>query len=356
MLKKIKMPENKKNPEEEIDLGNLFKVIGKGINNLITSFRNVFIGIFHYFIILLIFFKRNIKKLVMALIIGAIVGFVIEYFSPKIYTSELIVETNFGSGVQLYKQINYLNELVKKKDTVSLASALGIKSDQAAQLKRFKISAYQPNRNLYHSYDQYLENTDTVFSKGIKIEDFKKRLDEYDYRYHEIVVKSKSKTSFKLLTSGIRGLIENNYFNNRRDLKKKEIEQELHVLQKNLSQIDSLRLLYKEVAIKEAENHSNSSTIEFTQKVSEKNKNDIELFKTSNNILEEIRKLNEKLIKNENIINVISNFGDVGILDSKITNRKYFQFALLSEGMMLLIILLFQLNKYLSNYKKPDRI
>lgn len=345
------MSNSKNSQEEEIDLGSLFKVIARGLSNFLAAVKRVFLAVFHYFILLLLFVKSNIKKLGLAIVIGALIGFVYEYISPRSYSSELIVEPNFGSGAQLYKQIGYLNRLVNKKETLSLTRILQINSEQASQLSSFKITPFQPKRNLYRAYDKYLENRDTIFSKDIKVEDFKERMDECDYTYHEIVVKSESKSDFKLLTSGIIGLIKNDYFNNRKELKKKEINQEIHVLMKNLSQIDSLRALYREVAIKEAESDSSKSTIEFTQKLSEKNKNDIELFDTSNNILKQIRKLNIELIENENIVNIISNFGDLGVIDTKIVTKKYFQFAVVSGGLMLLIILLFQLNKYLTNYK-----
>ncbi|NJN49958.1 MAG: hypothetical protein HC798_00960 [Polaribacter sp.] len=45
--------------EEEVDLGSLFKIIGKGFSNLFNFIGSIFKGIFHFIIQMLIFVKRN---------------------------------------------------------------------------------------------------------------------------------------------------------------------------------------------------------------------------------------------------------------------------------------------------------
>ena len=47
----------------------------------------------------------------------------------------MIVETNYGSGIQLYKQVDYLNDLIKKKDTISLSESLNIGIRDASQIE-----------------------------------------------------------------------------------------------------------------------------------------------------------------------------------------------------------------------------
>ena len=336
--------------EEEVDLGNLFKVIGKGISNLLNVILQFFISIFHYFILLLIFLKNHAIKLGLALLIGFIVGLIIHKIGPKSYVSDMVVETNYGSGMQLYKQIDYLNNLVKKKDSISLAQVLNIKAIEAAKISRLGVSAYQPERNLYNAYDEYLKETDSIYTRNFKFEDFKKRVDEYDFRYHQIEVESESNNIFTKLTSGIINLVENDYFKNKRDIKLKELNQKLDILNNNLIQIDSLRKTYKEVSIKEAEKLTNSSTIEISKSDSKKDENDIKLFETSNELLNNISWTNEDLVRKNNVVNIISNFDQVGVPDKNITHKKYFQFPLLFFGFMLAWILIKKLNHYLENY------
>lgn len=349
------MEERKKPQQEEFDLGSLFGVIGLGLKNLFYAIWKVLTTAFHFFILILVFLKKHLLKLGTAIVIGAIAGLFIENIKPAEYHSEMVVQTNFGSGFQLYKQVTYLNNLVLKKDTIPLSQALQISTEEASQLKYFKITAYEPKRNLYKSYDEYIKSTDTIYTRNLKIEDFKRRLDEYDYPYHEVTVKSSSKSIFKKLSKGIKTLVENEYFQKKRDLKKNELEHKSIILQKNMVQIDSLRSLYQKVALLEAQRLTRTAaTVEISQKESDNSKNDIELFITSNNILNELDDLNEQIISNENILNIMSDFSEVGVLNKKITNKKYFQMAWLFGSIMLLYILLVQLNGYLNNYQKKD--
>ena len=338
--------------EEEVDLGNLFKVIGKGINNLFNAILHFFDSIFHYFILLLIFLKNHALKLGLAILIGFIIGFVLHKIEPKSYVSNMVMETNYGSGMLLYKQIDYLNDLVKKKDSASLANLLNIKTIDAIKISGFKVSAYQPERNLFNAYDEYLKKTDTIYTRNFKFEDFKKRVDEYDLRYHQIKVSSELNTIFTKLTPGIINLVENDYYKNKRNIKLNELLQKLKVLNKNLIQIDSLRNTYKDVSLKEAEKLTSSSTIEISKSDSQKDENDIKLFETSNDLLNNISWTNEDLVRKNNVVNIISDFDMVGVPDKSITHKKYFQFAILFGGLMLLWILLQQLNKYLKDYKR----
>jgi len=347
---KIEQPK-KSQQEEEVDLGNLFLVIGKGIKNLFGFFGNIFKSIFHYFILLLIFLKKHTIKLGLALLIGFIVGFTLHKLESKSFVSDMIVETNYGSGIQLYKQIDYLNNLVKKKDSISLAQTLNLDTREAAQIGEIKVSPYQPEKNLYKAYDEYLQKTDTIYTKGFKFEDYKKRMANYDLRFHRISVTSKSKLIFDKLTHSIIDLVENDYYKQIKELKINELHQKISVLNKNLQQIDTLRNTYKEVALKEAEKLSSSSTIEISKSENDKNDNDIELFKTSNEILNTISWTNEDLIRKNNIVNVISNFDKIGVPDKNITHKKYFQYAILFFGLMLGWILLRELNGFLDRYK-----
>ncbi len=348
---KIQQTSGKQFQEEEVDLGNLFKVIGNGIKNFFIFLGNILQGIFHYFILLLIFIKNHVVKLGLALLLGFIFGFVWHKLESKSFVSKMIVETNYGSGMELYKQIDYLNDLVKKKDSVSLSNVLDINVNDASKISSFKVSAYQPEQNLYNAYDEYIKKTDTIYTRNFKFEDFKKRKRDYDLRFHQIKVDSELKTVFTNLTSGIIKLVENDYYKNKRDIKLSEINQKRNILNKNLIQIDSLRKTYKDVSLKEAEKLSSSSTIEISKSEKEKDENDIKLFQTSNEILYSISETNKDLIRKNNIINIISDFDKVGVPDKNITHKKYFQIPLLLFGLMLGWILLGQLNKYLEDYK-----
>lgn len=352
MEKKNKINQNSQiQSEDEVDLGSLFIVIGKGFRNFLNFIVTIFKSIFHYFILLLIFVKSHVLKLGFALFLGFVVGFILHKLDKRTYVSNMIIETNYGSGIQLYKQIEYLNDLIEKKDSLSLSHILNIDTKDAAQISKIQVSAYQSKNNLYRAFDEYKQTTDTIFTRGFEFDDYTKRLTEYDLRYHTIQVNSKSKTVFSDLTPSLIRLVENNYYKNIKNLKVNELIQKLKVLNKNLTQIDSLRKTYKEVALKEAENKQGGSTIEFAKTDSKKEENDIKLFETTTDILENISLTNNDLVRKNNIVNIISDFDKIGVPDKNLIHKKYIQFALLFGGLMLGWILIKQLNSYLNKYK-----
>ncbi|MEN8965669.1 MAG: hypothetical protein ABF250_06750, partial [Polaribacter sp.] len=95
------------NNEEEVDLGSLFKIIGKGFQNLFNFIGNIFKGIFHFFISILIFLKDNIVKIGIAAFIGFAIGVFIQVKSADKYESQMLVQPNFKSANQLYNNISY---------------------------------------------------------------------------------------------------------------------------------------------------------------------------------------------------------------------------------------------------------
>ena len=68
----------KNNNEEEVDLGSLFVIIGKGFKNFFNFIGSIFKGIFHRFILILIFLRIHLIKFAVAALLGVIAGFFLE--------------------------------------------------------------------------------------------------------------------------------------------------------------------------------------------------------------------------------------------------------------------------------------
>ena len=120
------MATNQQNKEEEVDLGSLFAIIGKGFSNLFQWIGKIFKGIFHFIVSILLFLKQYLFPIGIAAILGLILGFFLEIKSPKRYSSDLLLQTNFKSSRQLYDNIDFYNSLVKQKDTLGLEQTFGL--------------------------------------------------------------------------------------------------------------------------------------------------------------------------------------------------------------------------------------
>jgi hypothetical protein len=91
------MSTDQKNNEEEVDLGSLFIIIGRGFSKFFNFIGNIFKGIFHGIISTLIFLKDNIIKIGVATFIGMVLGIFLEVKKGDTYESELLLEPNFKS-------------------------------------------------------------------------------------------------------------------------------------------------------------------------------------------------------------------------------------------------------------------
>ena len=99
------MAEQAKNTgSDEIDLGQLFQLIGRGFQRLFDFIASIFKGLFHILIAILLFAQKNFIILVAAVIVGAVGGYFADQYKTPEYISKMVVEPNFNSVQQLYNR------------------------------------------------------------------------------------------------------------------------------------------------------------------------------------------------------------------------------------------------------------
>lgn len=335
--------------DEEVDLGNLFKVIGKGLNNLFNAIGQFFIGIFKLLILALVFIRNNVIKLGISILIGAIIGLFFDFTQPKQYSSAMIVEHNFNSAQQLYKNVEFYHELVKQRDTVLLAEALDISMSEASKLKGFYINPIRNENEKYELFDKFINDVDTATVSRVDIKEFKKSFTDYDYKYHQIRVKSLSNSIFEKLSAPIVNSVASNpYFKNQKKINDQNLLQNEKVLIKSLSEVDTLRNIYNEVLITEAKKAGTGTNITLAQGV--KKTNELELFNESLELNKDLISNNKAKAETTDILNVVSTFSKVGIKERGVFNKYTFLMGV-GFGLLMLFLILFRcLNKYLKNY------
>ena len=131
------------------------------------------------------------------------------------------------------------------------------------------------------------------------------------------------------------------------------IEFEKRELATQLAQIDSLRNLYKQVLLKEAEKNTPATQIDLSLKTDKKD-NELELFKVQKDINKRLVEITTIKAEEGEIISKVSGFGSVGTKLS-IIRRAPGLYALYLMGLTLIIILLFELNNYLKNYQQGEQ-
>ena len=335
----------------EVDLGSLFKIIGKGFNNLFNAIGQFLKSVFHYFILLLIFLRSNALKLGIAMVIGAAIGLYLDLTAPKQYSSNMIVEPNFKSALQLYKNINFYQELVKQKDTNLLAQTFLISKNEASKLIGFHIEPIRNENEKLEFFDNFIEEVDTTTVKNIDINVFKQNFTGYDFKYHQIKVISLSNDIFDKLNTPIINSIENNpYFNNQKKINDQNLLQNEKVFLKSLREVDTLRKIYNEVLITEAKRAEMGTNITLAQGV--KKTDELELFNESLKLNNELINNNKEKAETTDILNVVSTFSKVGVKERSLFKKMTFILGAGFGLLMLVFILLKQMNRYLINYKK----
>ncbi len=336
---------------EEVDLGSLFKIIGKGLNNLAKAIGGFFKAIFHYFILFLLFLRNNTLKLGLAAIIGGGIGLYLDLTLPKVYSSSMIVEPNFNSTQQLYNNINFYQDLVKQKDSIVLGSVLGISPLKASKLKGFYIAPIKNENEKLEHFDDFIESVDTTTVKNIDIKEFKRNFTDYDYTYHKIRVESEIDDIYNKISGPIiNSIANNNYFKNQKQINDENLLVNEQLLKKSLTEIDTLRKIYNEVLIKEANKVESGTTITLAQGI--KKTEEIELFEESLDLNEELIENNKEKANTTEILNVVSSFNQVGTKERGLLKKYTILLAGLAFGLMFLFILGRQLNSFLIRYTK----
>jgi len=344
------MSTDKKQTEEEVDLGSLFIIIGKGLSNFFNFLGNIFKGIYHLFIVLLLFIKSHFIKFVIATIVGGATGSFLEFKKEDTFGSDMLVQPNFESARQLYNNINYYNDLVKQKDTASLIKTFNLNPEEAGELKNFRITAVVNENDILELYDDLILSVDTLTAKSYSFDQFKRVFTEYDYKVHQIHVEATDKNVFSKLDEAIiSAVIENQYFDRLKKLTNENLFRTDSLLRMNLDQVDSLRKVYMTVLIKEAEKDNKGTSIDLGG--NKKTTKELELFQTNRRINSDLKEISEEISEKSEVVNVISNFQPIGYEIKEIQRNFIFLGAIGFNILLLFFILLRELNSYLEKYK-----
>ena len=340
---------SKSNNEEEVDLGSLFVIIGKGFSNFFNFIGNIFKGIFHFLITILIFLRENILKIGIAGFIGLIAGFFLEVKTPKKFESEMLLKPNFESTRQLYNNVNYYNDLVKQKDTAALQKIFNLDKKTAASLEEFEIQPIITDRDIINAYDNLISSVDTLTIKSYVYEAFEDSFTIYDYEVHKLNVTAKENDVFnKLGDVIISSVVNNNYFKRLKKLTNENLNRTDSLYRQNLIQLDSLRRVYMEVMIEDAKKTTTGTNIDLGGE--NKTTKELELFTTNKVINQDLKNIASKKSTEYEVINVLSSFQPIGTEIKGVTKNYAFLLSFLGAGLMLFFLLLRQLNTYLENY------
>ncbi|MFY0603988.1 MAG: hypothetical protein JXQ93_08560 [Flavobacteriaceae bacterium] len=345
------MSTKQNNNEEEVDLGSLFDIIGRGFTKLINFIVSIFKGIFHFLIMILLFFRKHAIKIIIVGVVSGAIGYFLDFDKEVVYESKMLVKPNFNSTNQLYSNIKFYNDLVGQKEYQLLSSTFKITPEEAESLRGFSIQPIKNDNDIINAYDALILAVDTLAIKNYKILDFKEAFTDYDYLVHEINVKSTQNKIFTKFDDVIlSSIIDNNYFKKLKESENQNLDRSFALYQKDLKEADTLRKVYMRALIEESKKPTPGTSIDMGSR-SNANK-EIVLFETNRTINSYLSRITEDKAKKSEIINVVSSFQEVGAKSGSLRDSKTIVFFVIGVFGIILFLLLRELNTFLNNYKK----
>ncbi|WP_127023303.1 hypothetical protein [Flagellimonas beolgyonensis] len=130
------------NTSDEIDLGQLFQLIGKGFNKLGIFFLRVFL-----------YLKKNAVTLAALVILGGAIGYGLKFISTDKMQIDVIVRPNLESKDYLYDVISEIESNIKAKNE-SFFGEMGISLEE---IKGFEVSIEPVNKDMEKAAEKQLE-------------------------------------------------------------------------------------------------------------------------------------------------------------------------------------------------------
>lgn len=343
---------NKSNDSEEVDLGQLFNVIGNVFNKFISFISNIFKAIFSVIIFSLKVVIVNIKIIVVIMILAGILGYTLERMKPKVYSSSMLVRPYFESKFQLVTNIGYYNALLSNNNYETIADLFEISKEDAHELVSFEIEPGPETENdKIIQYDRFVKSIDSVRANEISFDDYLANRSIYSGEIFQITVSSRKNDIFTKLENGLNASFTNEY-----SIKRMKKRDSLIGIQKDniisqLAQVDSLQKIYINVLENESQSQASEFSIGgegFSLSKDKSNTREYDLLEKEISLRNQLRDLDEKKVDEDVVFDVISSFQKVGKNVSHWTDK----YALIFPLIAFLILCVFYITRRTVLYVK----
>lgn len=221
------MPENNFNNQgnEEIDLLDLFKRMGRSINRFFNSIGRGFLAS-------IVFLFKNWLPLTLSLAAGIGISVLLKSAFPPIFSGDMVLKTNVAAPAEMISFVNKLHVYCEEKNTGLLTSSLSLQPEVAGEI--IDIRAYwviDRNSDGIPDYVDYRNQHSAYDTIDVKMKD---RLD----------IRINARTPMELISvkSGILKFINSDsLFRLRNNVRLQQNQELLTRLSYDIKQLDSLQ-------------------------------------------------------------------------------------------------------------------
>ncbi|RYH76212.1 hypothetical protein EVU94_04430 [Flavobacteriaceae bacterium 144Ye] len=340
---------------EEVDLGQLFNMIGGLFTKLADFIKSIFRAIFSVFIYALKAIIDNFKIIAIVLVVAGGIGFALEKTRPDVYTSQMLVKPYFDSKFQLVTNINYYNALIGEKDYKQLTKIFDINEEDAKKLIQFEIHPGPENENdQIKQYDNFLKGLDSIRAQEVEFDNFLENRSIYSGDIFEINVQSFKKDIFRSLEDGLNLTFTNTYSRKKMERRDSILSIKRQRIISSLKKVDSLKRVHIRVMEEESKNldagtYSSRDGLSFIQ---EKTKTkEVELLEDEMSLRKELSELESQKVEEDVFFDTLSSFQDVGAKYTTIWERYSIIFPFLAFLVLSAIYLTVKVIKYVKSYE-----
>lgn len=344
---------------EEVDLGQLFKLIGNAFDRLFRLIGNILNKIFLAFVWTVFFVKRHVIKIVLAGIIGFGYGFFKQKKGEPIYKSTTVIKQNYETGENLYRSIEYYNELINDKDTVTLGNLLGIEPSTAGSIINLEIESVVTNNDKLKTFDLYIKSIDSTLASTVTLDEFISNSKEYDHPVQRLIIRAKERGAFgPIISKTIDNINNTEYFITEQKKDLDQLTQLENSIKQSLEVSNELKEVYKKVLVEvPSEKRLGSQTSIRIDNTEDKNiTKEYELYTNDVELRRELVEIRRKKEDKDKIIEVVSSQQNQGTIDNTkqllgktIDSKIYYTIILMLLASVLLLSLHFI--KFLEKYK-----
>lgn len=305
---------------EEVDLGNLVKLISRLINSFFGFLGDILNKLFLAVVWVVFFVKKHSLKIFISGALGIAYGVYIEKTSDPVYKSNITIRQNYEIGKDLYNSIDYFNDLLSQDDTLQLGNILDISPKQASVILNFDIQYVVSEKERLTLFNDYLKTLDSTLASNVVYEDFFAKYTESDYEFQKITITAKEKNNFNLVFKKIVELSNaNQYFLSEQKKDLLELESKKKSLQQALASSQELQSTYMRVLENGLERKGTEIGITLEGGNSKAKTKEYDLFLNDIDLRRDLVKTEREKLDKEKIVEIISGKQDSG----SVHNTKY---------------------------------
>jgi hypothetical protein len=343
---------------EEVDLGQLFKLIGRAFDRFFNFIGNGLNKLFLAFVWMVFFIKKHFLKIALAGVLGFAYGFIRQKTKEPVYKSTTIIKQNYNTGENLYLLLDFYNELISEKDSIALAQSLQISPTEANSITEFEVKSTLSQNEKLKLFDNYKKEMDSVLASTLEFKTFVNNSNEFNYELQKITLKAYSKDIFKKVLAQIIEDVETSEFiKNEQQKDLVELDRREIAIKQSLVASDSLQKVYQRVLEKSVENTLGSQTSVTIDNTEDKSiTKEFELYNSDLELRRELVAIQRERDDLQNVIEIVSSEQNEGTLDNtqdilgSSISKKMFN-GLLLALLVFGVLLFFEFLKFLERYK-----